>query len=158
MISKREGAIQMDHDRQAPQITLDAFNRLLEETAPFQRIYGFITEEIGFGRARARMPATDDHIRPGGTISGPAQMALADFTVYAAVLGAIGNVPLAVTTNLSINFLHKPRPGDIHAECRLIKLGKRLAVGEVFVTSQGVEGPISHATATYSIPPRDPEA
>lgn len=144
----------MVKDSQVPRITLSEFNRLLDESAPFQRIYGFVTEEIGYGRARARMPASPDHVRPGGTISGPAQMALADFTVYAAVLGAIGNVPLAVTTNLSINFLHKPLPGDIWADCRLIKLGKRLAVGDVLLTSAGLEAPISHATATYSIPPR----
>ena len=144
----------MDQESQAPRITLSEFNRLLDEAAPFQKIYGFVTEEIGYGRARARMPASPDHVRPGGTISGPAQMALADFTVYAAVLGAIGNVPLAVTTNLSINFLHKPLPGDIWADCRLIKLGKRLAVGDVILTSGGQDAPISHVTATYSIPPR----
>lgn len=145
----------MDHDSQTPRISLEEFNRLLDESAPFQKIYGFVTEEIGFGRARARMPASRDHVRPGGTVSGPAQMALADFVVYAAVLGAIGNVPLAVTTSLSMNFLNKPLPGDIRAEGRLIKLGKRLAVGEVFLTSDGQEAPVSHATATYSIPPRD---
>ena len=144
----------MDTGQQSPRITVSEFNALLDESAPFQRIYGFVTEEIGYGRARARLPASADHVRPGGTVSGPAQMALADFTVYAAVLGAIGNVPLAVTTSLSINFLHKPLPGDILAECRLIKLGKRLAVGEVFLTSQGLAEPISHVTATYSIPPK----
>ncbi len=144
----------MDYSSQAPRITLEEFNRLLDESAPFQKIYGFVTEEIGYGTARARLPASADHVRPGGTVSGPAQMALGDFAVYAAVLGAIGNVPLAVTTSLSINFLHKPLPGDIQADCRLIKLGKRLAVGEVFLTSGGQEAPISHVTATYSIPPK----
>ncbi len=144
----------MDAVRQSPRITVSEFNALLDESAPFQRIYGFVTEEIGYGRATVRLPASADHVRPGGTVSGPAQMALADFTVYAAVLGAIGKVPLAVTTSLSINFLHKPLPGDILAACRLIKLGKRLAVGEVFLTSKGLDAPISHVTATYSIPPK----
>ena len=74
--------------------------------------------------------------------------------MYAAVLGAIGKVPLAVTTNLSINFLSKPQPGAIRADCRLIKLGKRLAVGEVFLHSAAQDDPVSHVTATYSIPPR----
>ena len=138
-----------------PRITIDAFNRLLDESAPFQRIYGFVTEEIGYGSARVRLPAGDDHVRPGGTLSGPAQMALADFAMYAALLGAIGEVPLAVTTSLNVNFLQRPRPGDLIAECRLIKLGKRLAVGDVMVHSEGMEAPVSHATATYSIPPRD---
>ena len=144
----------MDHASKAPQITIEAFNRLLAESAPFQKIYGFVTEEIGYGSARVRLPAGDAHIRPGGTLSGPAQMALADFAMYAALLGAIGEVPLAVTTSLNINFLQRPRPGDLLATCRLIKLGKRLAVGDILVLSEGSAEPVSHATATYSIPPR----
>lgn len=144
----------MDHASKAPQITIEAFNRLLAESAPFQKIYGFVTEEIGYGSARVRLPAGDAHIRPGGTLSGPAQMALADFAMYAALLGAIGEVPLAVTTSLNINFLQRPRPGDLLATCRLIKLGKRLAVGDILVLSEGSAEPVSHATATYSIPPQ----
>ena len=145
----------MPDDTQSPRITIDAFNRLLAESAPFQKIYGFVTEDIGYGTSRVRLPAGEAHVRPGGTLSGPAQMALADFAMYAAVLGAIGEVPLAVTTSLNINFLNKPLPGDLTAGCRLIKLGKRLAVGDVMVYSAGEETPVSHATATYSIPPRD---
>lgn len=144
----------MKDEPQAPLITVEAFNRLLSESAPFQKIYGFVTEEIGFGTSLVRLPAGEAHVRPGGTLSGPAQMALADFAMYAALLGAIGEVPLAVTTSLNINFLHKPRPGDLTAECRLIKLGKRLAVGDVMVHSAGGQAPVSHATATYSIPPK----
>ena len=144
----------MPSDQFSPRITIDAFNRLLAESAPFQKIYGFVTEEIGYGTSRVRLPAGEAHIRPGGTLSGPAQMALADFAMYAALLGAIGEVPLAVTTSLNINFLNKPRPGELTAACRLIKLGKRLAVGDVMVHSVGVEAPVSHATATYSIPPQ----
>jgi len=134
-------------------ITVEAFDRLCSDAAPFNRIYGFVTEEIGYGTARTRLPASADHIRPGGTISGPAQMALADFTLYAALLGAIGEVPLAVTTSLNINFLHKPAPGDLRAECRLLKQGKRLAVGDILIYAQGLAQPVSHATGTYSIPP-----
>ena len=144
----------MDDAAKSPRITIEAFNRLLAESAPFQKIYGFVTEDIGHGTARVRLPAGEAHIRPGGTLSGPAQMALADFAMYAALLGAIGEVPLAVTTSLNINFLHRPRPGDLLAHCRLVKLGKRLAVGDIMVHSEGMEAPVSHATATYSIPPR----
>ena len=136
-----------------PQIDLDAFARLCAEAMPFCELYGFQVEEIGYGTARARLPADEKHVRPGGTLTGPSQMALADFTMYAALLGAIGEVPLAVTTNLTINFLRKPALADLLADCRLIKLGKRLAVGEVFVTSAGSEDPVAHVTATYSIPP-----
>lgn len=136
-------------------ITLEEFDALCREAAPFNEIYGFRTEAIGFGTARARLPADPRHLRPGGTISGPAQMALADFTMYAAVLGAIGKVPLAVTTNLTINFLNKPRPGDLFCDCRLLKLGKRLVVGEATLFSEGQPQPVSHATLTYSVPPRE---
>lgn len=143
-----------DRPSQPPRITVEAFDRLLAESAPFQKIYGFVTEEIGFGTAQVRLPAGEAHTRPGGTLSGPAQMALADFAMYAALLGAIGAVPLAVTTSLNINFLQRPRPGDLVALCRLMKLGKRLAVGDVMVHSEGLAAPVAHATATYSIPPQ----
>jgi uncharacterized protein (TIGR00369 family) len=145
----------MDQASHSPRITIDAFDRLLAEKAPFQKIYGFVTEEIGYGTARVRLPTGDAHIRPGGTLSGPAQMALADFAMYAALLGAIGEVPLAVTTSLNINFLQRPRPGDLVATCSLLKLGKRLAVGDITVHSEGLATPVAHATATYSIPPRE---
>ena len=79
-------------------------------------------------------------------------MALADFTLYVAVLSAIGWVPLAVTTNLTINFLKKPAAGDLLAEARLIKLGKRLAVGEVGIRSDRQDDLVAHVTSTYSIP------
>ena len=81
-------------------------------------------------------------------------MALADFAMYVAVLAAIGPVPLAVTINLNINFLRKPAQRDLTAEARLLKLGKRLAVGEVTIRSDGEEEPVAHVTSTYSIPPR----
>lgn len=93
-------------------------------------------------------------LRPGGTLSGPTMMSLADMTMYALVLSAIGKVPLAVTTNLSINFLRKPAPGDLVAEARLLKLGKALAVGDVVITSEGSDDPVAHAVVTYSIPPK----
>ncbi len=96
----------------------------------------------------------DQMIRPVGTISGPTMMALADFAMYVAVLAAIGPVPLAVTINLNINFLRKPAQTDLLAEARLMKLGKRLAVGEVALYSQGEADMVAHATGTYSLPPR----
>jgi uncharacterized protein (TIGR00369 family) len=134
-----------------PRISREAFARLCAEELPFLRAFGFEVEAIGHGWSRARMPDTGLMLRPGGTISGPAQMALADFVMYAAVLGAVGEVPLAVTTQLSINFLQRPK-GELTAECRLLKLGKRLAVGEVSLTD-ATGTLVSHVTATYSIPP-----
>ena len=109
-------------------------------------------EAVGPGTARVRLAAGDRHLRPGGTVSGPAMMALCDAAMYVAILAAIGPVALAVTTNLSINFLRKPEPGDLVAECKLLKLGKRLAVTDMKIWSDGESDLIAHATATYSIP------
>jgi uncharacterized protein (TIGR00369 family) len=92
-------------------------------------------------------------LRPGGTVSGPTLMALADVAMYVVLLSAIGPVGLAVTTNLTINFLRKGAPGqDVLAAANLLKLGKRLAVGEVSLMSGTSPEPIAHVTATYSIP------
>ena len=92
-------------------------------------------------------------LRPGGTISGPTLMALADLAMYVVVLSAIGPMGLAVTTNLNINFLRKGQPGqDLLAAAKLLKLGKRLAVGEVNLLSGTSPDPIAHVTSTYSIP------
>lgn len=115
---------------------------------------GLSIEGVRFGHGRVRQAFDQRFIRPGGTISGPTMMALADFAFYVAVLSAIGPVGLAVTTNLNINFLQKPGQRDLTAEARMLKLGKRLAVMECAIHSEGVEGPVAHVTGTYSIPPR----
>ena len=113
---------------------------------------GYELEGLWFGGCRVRRHFHPRTLRPGGTVSGPIMMALADFTMYLAVLSAIGWVPLAVTTNFSINFLRKPAPRDVLAEARLFKLGKRLAVGEIAIYSDGDDEMVAHATSTYSIP------
>ena len=107
------------------------------------------------GSARVRLVPDPKATRPGGTVSGPVLMMLADVTMYIAVLASIGWVPLAVTTNLNINFLRKPAPGALIAECQLLKLGQRLAVGAVTISSEGDAEAVAHATSTYSIPPRN---
>ncbi|MGO4705358.1 PaaI family thioesterase [Microvirga sp. 2MCAF38] len=112
----------------------------------------FQVEEVGPLFARMRMEAHEKHLRPGETISGPAMMALADLALYAAILAQIGPVALAVTTNLNFNFLRKPKLAPMIAECRLLKVGKRLAVGEVSLYSEGEADVVCHATGTYSIP------
>ena len=134
-------------------ISTEAFNALTDRELPIASNYGFRAEEIGEGTARVRAPFNADFTRPGGTISGPVMMALTDVGMYAALLGAIGEVPLAVTTNLNINFLRLPAPVDVVADCNVIKLGRRLAVIEVTLRSDGDDAPIAHATGTYSIPP-----
>lgn len=111
-------------------------------------------EAVGPLSARMRMDAHERHLRPGGTVSGPAMMALADLVLYAAILANIGPVALAVTTNLSFNFLRMPGPTGLIGAARLFKLGRRLAVGEVQITGAGTGDLVCHATGTYAIPPR----
>jgi uncharacterized protein (TIGR00369 family) len=111
-------------------------------------------EAVGPMTARLRCAYHERHIRPGGTISGPTMMALADLALYVAILAQIGPVGLAVTTNLAFNFLRKPGQAALIADCRLLKLGKRLAVGEVSIISEGASDLVCHATGTYSIPGR----
>jgi uncharacterized protein (TIGR00369 family) len=137
-----------------PKLTRKKLEALLGAEFPemFNAERGYALEDVWQGGARVRRHFHPRSLRPGGTLSGATMMALADFAMYVAVLSAIGWVPLAVTTNLSINFLKKPAPRDLLAEARLIKLGKRLAVGEISVRSEGVDGLVAHATATYSIP------
>lgn len=116
--------------------------------------HGDISIETADGRTSLlRQRYSDRMLRPGGTVSGPTLMALADFAMYVVLLSAIGPVALAVTTNLNINFLRKGQPGqDVVAVAKLLKLGRRLAVGEVTLLSGTSPDPIAHVTSTYSIP------
>ncbi len=112
-----------------------------------------IVESADGASCLLRQRYSDQMLRPGGTVSGPTLMALADYAMFVVLLSAIGPVGLAVTTNLNINFLRKGQPGqDVLAAARLLKLGKRLAVGEVNLLSGTSTDPIAHMTATYSIP------
>lgn len=111
-------------------------------------------EEVGPLSATVRHTVGQDELRPGGTVSGPVMMATADVALYVAILAQIGIVPLTVTTSLNINFLRKPAADrDILAHCKLIKLGKTLAIGEVSIYSEGNPDMVAHATGTYAIPP-----
>ncbi|TAN50907.1 MAG: PaaI family thioesterase [Rhodospirillales bacterium] len=136
-----------------PRIELDDFQALIEEGLPLVEVFRIKTEAIGKGSCRMRMVYSSDLVRPGGTIAGPALMALADACMYGVVLSQIGKVALAVTTNFNINFLRKPANTDVIAEGRNIKLGKRLAVSEVSLISAEDGELVAHATGTYSIPP-----
>src|SRR5262249_50656583 len=116
--------------------------------------FRFKIEEVQDGGVRVRLLYHELYLRPGGTISGPALMALADSAMYSWVLAMIGRAPLAVRTNLNINFLRKPEPVDIIAKAELLKLGRRLAVGSVTMFSDGDDEPVAHARVPSSIPPR----
>jgi uncharacterized protein (TIGR00369 family) len=134
-------------------VTVEQIQSLLEQ---YQLDQGghIVIEALGERSARARFRVAKKHLRPGDTVSGPTLMALADAALYAAVLGEIGLVPLAVTTNLTINFLKKPEQKDVVCDVKLLKLGKRLAIGEVYLYSEGDPELVAHVTGTYSIPPK----
>ncbi|MBN8957602.1 MAG: PaaI family thioesterase [Rhizobiales bacterium] len=139
---------------QAATITAEELERRLSAEFPemFNGTNGVVIEAAAQGASRVRQVFHKGLLRPGGTIAGPTMMMLSDVAMYVAVLSAIGWVPLAVTNQLNIHFLRKPDPVDLIADGRILKLGKRLAVGEVTIRSEGVSEPVSHATLTYSIP------
>ncbi len=112
-----------------------------------------VIEEVGERNVCVRLQYHERHSRPGGTVSGVAMFMLADFAVYVAIIAALGDTGLdAVTTNLNINFLSRPEPRDLIARVRLIRLGRRLAVGEAQIYSDGSEDLVAHAIATYALP------
>jgi len=133
-----------------PAVTLDEMAAFLRREFPQTRV---TVESIAADGIVVAHDITEAELRPGGTVSGPVMMALADVALYVAILARIGLVPLTVTTSLNINFLRKPRAERrLVARCRLMKLGKTLAVGEVWIYSEGEDEPVAHATGTYAIP------
>ena len=138
-------------------LTVDAVDRLIDEHFPGVHAAGrFITiESVADRAASCRMKPSPQSVRPGGTISGPAMFALADFTVYVALIGTLGVSAIpAVTSNLNINFLLRPALADIVATARIIRLGRRLAYAEVQLNSDGNPEMIAHATSSYALPTR----
>jgi uncharacterized protein (TIGR00369 family) len=114
----------------------------------------FVVEDLTEDSIVMRLVVENRHLRPGGTVSGPSMFGLADVCVYALVLARKGRQSLAVTTNSSLDFLRKPEGGkDMIAQCRLLKLGRTLAVGDVLMFSEGSDKPVARATMTYSLPP-----
>ena len=113
----------------------------------------FLIESFEKNTVTVRRIVSSGDLRPGGTISGPTMMDLADCALYVAVLREIGIVALAVTTSLNINFLRKPVAGkDLLGVCKILKLGRSLAVGEVSIYSEGDDEPVAHSVGTYAIP------
>ena len=115
----------------------------------------FAIERVGPEGITVRLKVADRHLRPGGTVSGPSMFALADVSVYLAILSRLGPVALAVTTGCSVDFMRKPAAGrDLRCEVRLLKLGRQLAVGDGLIFSNGAPDPVARASLTYAIPPR----
>lgn len=135
-------------------ISIQHFQDLIKNELFWADDVGLSLEQVNNGHAIMRLPYDERSVRPGGTISGPHMMLLADACMFAVVLSMIGDVKLAVTTNLNINFLRKPSQSDLLAEGKIIKLGKRLAVIEVSLFTADDNEIVAHATGTYSIPPQ----
>jgi len=136
-------------------ISIADFTALVREGLPWVAQLDIAIERLERGEARVRLRFQENINRPGGTIAGPAMMALADLAMYAVVLSHDRTLKMAVTTNLNINFLRKPGPADLIAEGRVLKLGRRLAVLEVAILSDGEEEPVAHVTGTYALPSRE---
>lgn len=149
---KRAGATTM------PKLSVAEFDEIIRAELPWAHEMGMRTDTIGSGTARLRLPFKTSMVRPGGVIAGPMIMALADACMFAVAMSRIGKIKLAVTTSFNINFLHRASPSDLIAEGRILKLGRRLAVMDVTVHSDGHDEPVAHATGTYSIPPAERDA
>ncbi len=133
-------------------VTKEQISEFLKQSFPQSKC---TVEDVGQMSAIVRHTVGQAELRPGGTVSGPVLMFTADVALYVAILGQIGIVSLTVTTSLNINFLRKPAADrDILGHCKLIKLGKTLAVGEVLMYSEGSPDLVAHATGTYAIPPK----
>jgi uncharacterized protein (TIGR00369 family) len=137
----------------APKISGEAFLELAADSVPLVAALGCRIERFEAGALNIRLPYAELLRRPGGTVCGPALMALADVALWGLVMSVLGRVELAVTTDLSFHFLRRPAPKDVLADARLLKLGRRLAVGEVTMRSDGDPRPICQATGTYALPP-----
>ena len=109
-------------------------------------------EEVADRRARVRMHVGENGLRPGGIVSGPVLMSLADSAVWAAIIGVLGDAAMAVTVSLTIHFLRPAPPGDVVAEAQLHRVGRRLATGDVLVYADGQAEPVALATVTYALP------
>ena len=132
-----------------PRMTLAEIEALMDQSFPSWREFSTITA-LGERDLTLRMPFRSDLLRAGGTISGPALMALADTAAYFVTLAHAGPVPSAATANLDIHFLVRPKPGDITATATMLRLGRRLAVSKVDLHSG--EDLVAHATVTYALP------
>lgn len=142
-------------------LTVAEVTRLIDETFPGINSNGrsMAIESVADGFARVRLLCHERHIRPGGTLSGPAMFTLADFAIYVALIASLGaGAVAAVTSNLNINFLLRPDPRDAIGEARIIRLGRRIAFAEVYLRSEGRDEIIAHATGSYALSTRRTDA
>jgi len=136
-------------------LTLEEFNRMTHAQMPLVEMLGFVVEKVDHDECVVRAIYKEDFLRPGGTVSGPIMMALADYAMWGAIMARSEGVRMAVTSNLNIHFLIRPEPYDIVAVARVIKFGRRLAVGTVELFGNQQSDLVAHVTCSYSLPPPD---
>ncbi len=144
----------MNEPRWTHVLDAEAIEAFMDEVFPRANTFARI-DALGEGRLVLTLRAEeglDRFLRPGGTLSGPTLMNMADTAMYFLVLSLVGREALAVTADLTMHFLRRPPAAPLRAEAAMLKLGRRLAVGEVHLRSEGVEGPVAHATVTYALP------
>ena len=134
------------------QMTADEVNTFIAAGIPAFAKMGFRVDAVEPGVVRVRQTYDERSLRPGGSVSGPTMMTLADTAMYALILARLGPVGLAVTQNLNINFLRKPRQADLIAEARFLRLGRSAAVIDVLIFADGQDEPVAQSTGTYAIP------
>jgi uncharacterized protein (TIGR00369 family) len=135
-------------------LTPDEFLAILRDGMPSAAALPYEVVTLEHGLAVLRLVTGRDAVRPGGTVAGPLLFGFADLAMYAAVLSAVGRVPLAVTTDATIHFLRKPQPGTLVARARVLKHGQRLVVGDIVISHETDDAALVHAVMTYSVPPQ----
>lgn len=136
-----------------PILTAEEVQAYIDDIFPQQRD-AFEVLEVGPMQAKVRLKVGYDHLRPGGTVSGPAVFTAADCAFYMACLAMVGREGMMVTSNLNLNFLRRPPEGDLIADAKILKLGRTLITGEIYIYSVGIDDPVAHATTTYARPPK----
>jgi uncharacterized protein (TIGR00369 family) len=135
-----------------PKISIAEFEELVRTHMPITRMFPAELLLLEDGVARIRMPEHEVMRRAGGIVNGPMIMTLADMALYAAVLSRVGLEAMAVTVDLSVRFLRPAPMGAIVADACLIRAGRRLAIGEITITSEVTGKAVAHATGSYALP------
>nr|HEX4315824.1 PaaI family thioesterase [Kofleriaceae bacterium] len=137
----------------ASKITTEDFLQVLRAGMPSAASLPYEVVTLEHGLAVLRLTTGADALRPGGTVAGPVLFGLADLAMYAAVMTVVGKLELAVTTDATIHFLRRPRPGALVARARVLKHGQRLVIGDIVIANDGDDAPVAHVVMTYSVPP-----
>ena len=137
----------------AIRLDAEALNRFLDDHFPLHKPEAFgRVVAVSPGHARVAIHSDALALRPGGIVSGPTQMSLADVAAYVMALAHIGPEPMLVTNSLTMHFLRPCPAGVVTADARLLRLGRRIVTVEVTVWAERPETPVASATVAYTQP------